>query len=104
MNVLVLRYRWLVLLVVMVIGGCGGGRETGQVVQPPPLDAKIILERIAETGQLAANQQQLEEELLGLGESHPEKAETLSADYQQLKTLSDPAAIKAKASEMAGKL
>ena len=98
-----LRFVWLMLFVVAV-AGCAESRESGQKVQPPPPDAKVTLGKIANTGDLPAHKGKLREELMGLGESDPAKSQELLADYEQLVTLTDAAAIKAKAQEMAGKL
>ncbi|TWU26307.1 hypothetical protein Pla52o_01600 [Novipirellula galeiformis] len=97
------RFVGVMLFVVAVIG-CGGGRETGQVVQPPPPDAKFTLEKVADTGNLSAHKTQLHDELQGLGESDPEMSQELLGEYEQLTSLSDTAAIQAKAREMADKL
>lgn len=98
-----LRFALSALLLIAVIG-CGGRREGGQAVQPPPPSAKATLEKIASSGNLVADKDQLREELMGLGESDPAKSEELLGDFEQLATLSDSAAIKAKAKEMADKL
>ena len=93
------------LLVLVVFIGCGGGRESGQTVEPPPSDAKATLQEIATTGNLAAKQAELRVQLEGMGEEgDPAKAEELLADFEQLSGLTDAAGIKAKAQEMADKL
>lgn len=99
----IIRFVCVMLLVAAVIG-CGDGRETPIAVTPPPSDAKVTLEKIATTGGLPASKKQLHEELMGLSESDPDKSQDLLADYEQLTSLSDAAAIKAKAREMADKL
>lgn len=98
-----LRFVWGMMFVVAV-AGCSGGRESGQKVQPPPPDAQVTLEKIATTGDLSAHKDQLREELVAHGETDPVQSEELLADYEQLVTLTDAAAIKAKAQEMSGKL
>ncbi|QDS90308.1 hypothetical protein EC9_45150 [Rosistilla ulvae] len=100
----VVRFVCVMLFLTAVIG-CGEVRETGQAVQQPPLDAKVTLEKIAATGKLSDQKAQLLGELEGLGENYPpEKTQELLADFEQLSALSDAAAIKAKAQEMAEKL
>lgn len=99
----VTRFVGMALFLIAVIG-CGGSRETGQAVQPPPLEAKIVLEKIATTGELSAHKDHLLQELQGLGESEPEKSQELLSDYEQLNSISDKSAIREKAREMAEKL
>jgi len=98
-----LRCLALALFLGSVIG-CGGGHASSQSVEPPPPSAKATLQEIAASGKLSAKKTQLKEELEGMGESHPEKAQELLADYEQLTTLSGADKIKAKAQEMADKL
>ena len=99
-----LRLALSVLLLFAVVG-CGAvGREAGQAVQPPPPTVKATLEKLASTGELSAVKDQIREELMGFGESNPAKSEELLRDFEQLTSLSDAAAIKAKAKEMADKL
>ncbi len=92
------------MLLMVVVLGCGGGREAGQTVTPPPPDAKVTLEEVAATGTLPKPEEKLRQEIESLGESDPAKAEELLADYNQLISMSDSTAIKAKAAEMAAKL
>lgn len=99
--------RLLVLLAaVAVVVGCGPGVES---VSPPPERSpeqivKSALEHAAETGQAGS---ELGEMMAALGEmqaTDAEKASALQEDAQALMSMSDPAAIKAKAKEMLGKL
>jgi len=96
-----LRFLLLTLFLGVVVG-CGG--EERKPVEPPPPTAKAVLQDIATTGNLSAKQAELKQELEGMGESDPEKAEELLADFEQLITLKNAAEIKAKAQEMADKL
>ena len=98
--------RWMfIVLWVIVLAGCGGG-EAGTRVQPPapPQMAKAALEEIAANGALSSSVEVLQQQLEVLKETEPAKANELLADYNELITLSDPAAIKSKAKAMAGKL
>jgi len=94
----------LSVLFLLAVVGCGSGREAGVSVQPPPPTVKGILENLASSGNLSAVKKQIHDELMGLGESDPAKSEELLRDFEQLTSLSDAAAIKAKAKEMADKL
>ena len=100
--------RFLLLTIIFgsvtTIIGCGDGHAPSRSVEPPPPSAKATLQEIAASGNLSAKKVQLKEELEGMGESEPEKAEELLADYEQLTSLSGAAKIKAKAKEMADKL
>lgn len=98
-----LRFASLILLVVVVIG-CGG-REKGVPVEPPPpkVLVKTILQETAAEGQMTSIET-LQENLEAMKETDPAKAAELLADYEVLVKLNRPADIKAKAKEMAGKL
>ncbi|UUO08559.1 hypothetical protein M4951_09605 [Blastopirellula sp. J2-11] len=91
-------------LLVGCLLGCGlSGEESVRVVPPPP-DAKETLQQIATNGNLKAVKKRLYEEIEGMREAKPQKAEELMADFKQLAAEKDAAAIKAKAQEMADKL
>lgn len=94
----------LLIAVLVCVLGCGDARETGVAVVPPPPAAKVTLEEIAQSGSLQGKQERLREELWSAAESHLDSPDELMADYEQLISESNPAAIKAKASEMAAKL
>jgi len=94
---------WL-MLVVLLLAGCGVSREAPVRVTPPAPDAKETLQQIAETGKLKSLKQQLYQELDGLREAKPELAEELMADYQQLVEEKNPDQVKTMAQEMADKL
>ena len=92
----------VVLTVVAVFMGCQ--RDESVDVQPTAApaaaeSAKQILEATAESGDLGSAEMELEEALGQL-----EDSQELLADLEALKGMSDPAAIKAKAKEMANKL
>ncbi|MFI4875549.1 MAG: hypothetical protein ACIALR_09435, partial [Blastopirellula sp. JB062] len=84
--------------------GCGLSGEESVKVTPPPPDAKETLQQIANNGNLKKHKKQLFEEIEGLREAKPQQAEALMAEFQELIAEKDPAAIKAKAQEMADKL
>jgi len=92
----------MLLAVVVVFVGCQGDESVS--VQPTAAPAgaeaaKKILEATAESGDLGSAEMELEESLGQL-----ENSEELMADFEALKGLTDPEAIKAKAQEMADKL
>ncbi|EAQ81219.1 hypothetical protein [Blastopirellula marina] len=92
------------LLLVGCLLGCGMSGDGAVRVVPPAPDAKETLQQIATSGNLKAVKQRLYEEIDGMREARPQQAEELMADFKQLSAEKDPAAIKAKAQEMADKL
>ena len=96
----------VLLLSVVALVGCG----TGQVVIPETTtesvtqSIKTILERVAETGDLAIAEElesYIEEELADVDQA---KSEALMKDYQELMATSGKKAIQAKAQEMISNL
>lgn len=98
------RVWWLVLVLALFVGCTGRGSSVP--VEPPPASsaAKSALEGIAASGELGSATDEVKMQLEAMKETDPAKANELLADYNELVALSDPAAIKAKAKEMAGKL
>lgn len=98
--------RIVVLLSIVALFGCQS--ESVSVEQPEALpaaeNAKVLLEGVAETGQLGSGAMSLRESLEELKQADAAKADPLLADLDELESLTDPAAIKAKAREMADKL
>ncbi|MEX0792070.1 MAG: hypothetical protein WD045_02980 [Pirellulaceae bacterium] len=94
------------LLGLLLLGGlgCGDDRGSGRSVTPPPPDAKVTLEEIAETGTLGDLKDKLRAQIEAMSEAQPEKAEELMTDYQQLVSQSSADDIRAKAQAMAEKL
>lgn len=94
--------RVLALLSVVAIVGCGRGREPAPEVTPleelpAAQSAKAILTEISESGQVGSGAMELRENLEELNQG-------LVADLDALEAMSDPEKIKAKASEMLGKV
>ena len=94
---------WLVLMAVAATG-CGMSGEAPVRVVPPSPDAKETLQQIVQTGNVKSVKSQLYQEIEGMREAKPEKAEQLMADYQKLVAEKDASRIKTMAQEMADKL
>jgi hypothetical protein len=91
------------VLVVLVMVGCGDGGPAPVAVQPPAQatgsDAvKLILDGVASSGELGSGAEGLRTAVKALNK--PE----LLADVDALEGMTDPEAAKAKAKEMIGKL
>lgn len=97
------RFMWLILLILLAVG-CSGRERGVRVEQPPPqVLVKAILTETAEAGKVTSGEA-LQMYLEAMRESDPAKADALLADYRVLMTLSNPAEIKSKALKMAGEL
>lgn len=96
----------LLLLGSVAFLGCGTATDTTQKVTPPSATSQIksTLETYAQSGELDSGMMVVEEEAEKLKESDPAKAETLIKGIEELKSLNDPAKIKAKAKELADSL
>jgi hypothetical protein len=85
----------------------GCGPRVIKVEQPKltPVDSiKAYLEAIAGTGRMGSEVDLLEEGIQKLKGTDAAKGDALLKDLQQLKSLTDPARVTAKAKEMLGKL
>ncbi len=93
-----------IVVYVVLLAGCSGGAP-GEAVKPPSPQAlvKVSLDDIVSSGSLRSTET-LQQQLELMKKTDSAKAEPLLKDYEQLMTLSDPRAIKAKAKEMAKKL
>jgi hypothetical protein len=92
------------LLSVAVLVGCHSREAPQRIVAPPGVQlVKTALEEIAATGELGAPAQRIKEFYQSLAED-PSGLLALKPDCDQLMSLSDPTAIKAKAREIAEKL
>ena len=94
--------RIMVLLSMVAMLGCPASESVSvDPVQEAPdaANAKIALEEVAESGVLGSGAMLLRESL-----ERVEQSEALLADMDELEKLTDPAAVKAKAKEMADKL
>lgn len=98
--------RIVLLLSIAAVIGCQG--ESVSVDQPEALpaaeNAKVMLEEIAQTGEVGSGAMLLRESLEELKQSDAATADPLLADLDELEALTDPAAIKTKARQMADKL
>lgn len=94
---------WIVCILLFA-SGCGASGEAPVRVVPPTPDAKETLQQIASTGNLKAMKSQLYQEIEGMREAKPEKADQLMADFQKLIAEKDTSRIKTMAQEMADKL
>ena len=99
-------FRFLVLPVGVVIVGCRPG--AGSVTPPPevsPAEAvRKALEQVAESGRGGSEIGAMMNDLEAMKATDPQTAEALIEDAKALMSISDSAAIKAKAKEMLGKL
>jgi hypothetical protein len=87
--------------------GCGAVTDDDPVdVTPPSTTEKLkaSLNDVAQTGQMGSGMMTIEQEIEKLRATDAAKADALKADYEQLKTMNNPAQAKAKAQEMLGKL
>lgn len=99
-----MRFRRLIIVFGMAfVLGCGP-TETTQTVTPPQNPIKPTLESIADTGVVDSGTVLVREELEKMKSTDSAKAEDLLKDLDQLESMNDPAAIKAKAKAMVGKL
>ncbi|MFG0333873.1 MAG: hypothetical protein ACF8TS_10970 [Maioricimonas sp. JB049] len=93
------------LAVALMMVGCTSSVPDNPVpVSQTGGNAKIVLQDIAESGQLGSDVMTLEEEFAKLKEEGAANADELLSDLDELKRMSNPAQIKKKAEEMAGKL
>ena len=98
--------RFLLLLAAVAMVGCTDGRVVvpGEAAVPTSSEAKTTLEEIAESGEVSSAAMTVREALEELKETDSAKADGLLSDLDELESMSDPEAIKAKAKEMADKL
>jgi len=98
--------KFLALLAAVAMVGCSGGRG-GVSVEPSaaaPSQAKTLLEKMAESGEVGSAVMVVREGLEKLRETDAAKADALLSDLDELESMSGAAAIKAKAKEMADQL
>jgi hypothetical protein len=103
------RRQMVVLLVsaaVLLIAGCGGPKS--EKVKPPSVTpaeaAKTALKEIADSGQVGSGADVIKQSLEKLKGTDAAKADALLKDYETLIKTQNPDAVKAKATEMMGKL
>lgn len=102
----ILRNAWSLVLLMAVVAGCATRESPHSVVADPPgrRAMKTALAEIAATGKLGASIKVVKEQLESMAEGNKAKADELRPDLDQLISLTDTAAIQAKAKEMADKL
>ena len=88
--------------------GCGDGREThfdeGTIVTTHTDNVRTWLEGVAQSGQLDSGADIMRDEITGMKEEGFATTDALLADFDQLKQAKGPGAVKAKATEMLGKM
>jgi hypothetical protein len=97
----------LIALLLSSIVGCGAVTDDQPKTVTPPSSTeaiKAVLNDLAQTGQMSSGVMTLETEIEKLRPTDAAKADKLKQDYEQLKTLNNPAQIQAKAKEMLTKL
>lgn len=96
-------YRWMTLVCVMVLVGCG---ETATSVAPPSPAEKAIaeLDRIAKTGMVDSAVFLVRENLEDLKSTDKAKAEELLQALDELEKMQDKEQVKKSAAEMIAKL
>jgi hypothetical protein len=99
----VMFYRFAILVCLLAVLGCGG---TATKVTPPSpaVEAKIELERIAETGMVDSTVFILREKLEEVKEADEAKGTELLAALDELEKLEDRKGVSKKAEEMIAKL
>lgn len=97
--------RIFLLLGLVAVLGCGTGPVADTTVKEEPLNQTIkgMLEAIAagDTEEIAELQSYIEEDMMEVDEA---KSAALMKDFEELQQMRSPAQIKAKATEMIGKL
>ena len=95
----------LLFLLSVLVAGCGpGSTEVQQVAVPSSDILKASLKGPAETGQLGSEMITIEETIAKMQTEKTANAEALAKDLEALKAANTPAKVKAKATEMLGKL
>ena len=86
--------------------GCSGNEAVSvdDQVGGPVGEAKIVLNEIGESGVVGSGVMLIESGIDTLRETDAAKADALAKSLEELQGLKDPAAIKAKAKEMASQL
>ncbi|MGL4465348.1 MAG: hypothetical protein ACRC1K_24625 [Planctomycetia bacterium] len=89
--------------------GCGGGREAGNVgvvpTPPPPNEViKAYMTDLAVSGETNSGMELLPSEIEKIKAQDPGKGAAVEAEFLKLKTLQDPAAVKASAKRILSKL
>lgn len=103
-----MRLGKVVVAVLLAFGctviGCGPKSVTKAVTPPGQEQIKPILEGIAEKGELDSGLMAVRDQLEAMKNTDAAKADALLKDLDELQKLRDPAQIKSKAKQMAGKL
>lgn len=104
----------LVVLGLVVFAGCPQGAEHQRSVSTPNAAQETItpqeelkgqLESLAETGEMFPGSENIADNIAAVKAADADKGAALEADFEALnKALGNPAQVKAKATEMLGKL
>ncbi|MGO8744869.1 MAG: hypothetical protein ACLQNE_02660 [Thermoguttaceae bacterium] len=96
---------WFAMLLAASAIGCSGTGTSKGPESPSPAAAKAALADVAATGKMGSGMMPVRPYLDSLKKTDPAKAEELSKEVHDLGKLSkNPAALKAKAKEIADKL
>lgn len=100
-----LRSVFGLMILLIAFAGCGGSNEETviKVAPPPPAEEllKTALTDLAKTGTpVGSGGMTLQQHVDQIGKADPDKAATLSKGVDSLMSMTDPAKVKAKASEM----
>ncbi len=98
------RFSFLPIFLAMVVG-CGPQSVPVEQPSQAPQEAVVRnLEMVAESGQLGSEMMEIQQSLEEMKATDSETATELLADLEEMESMTDPAAVKAKANEMLGKL
>ncbi len=95
--------RGFLFVLMTVFVGCGGSQRVAVIPQPPP-DLATLLKQVAETGQIDELKDAISTRIEQLESTNEAKAKELATDYENLRKLKAPWAIKDQARKMAAKL
>ena len=97
--------RLMLLVALVAVIGCSNAPAPEKVQAPPQIDMiKTALQGMADSGEAGSGVMQLETLVSELRAKDADKAAALEPGVEELKKLTDPAAIKAKAKEMLEKI
>ena len=99
-----IRFLFVAVSLAMLVG-CGPSSVPVEQSSQSPADAVVRnLKMVAENGQLGSEMVEIQQNLEQMKATDSATATELLAGLQEMESMTDPAAVKAKASEMLGKL